>query len=97
MHMCVYLKSGIFYCILFPHISDQASLIYEETVRQDRLVINFEVPNDPLSLVSYIEDCRMKLWDNAFPSFRGQEAFNKTHEFEGFNGTELIVRRVLFR
>jgi hypothetical protein len=82
----------------FPQISDQASIIYEETVRQDRLVINFELPTEPLSLVAYIEDCRMKLWDNAFPTFfRGQDAFNKTHDFEGFNGTDLIVRRVLFR
>jgi hypothetical protein len=40
----------------------------------------------------------MKLWDNVFPSFfRGQEAFNKTLEFVGFNGTDLVVRRVLFR
>ena len=84
--------------MLFPQISDQASIIYEDTVRQDRLVINFEVPTEPLSLVAYIEDCRLKLWDNAFPTFfRGQDAFNKTHEFESFSGTDLIVRRVLFR
>ena len=96
--MCAYLNSGSFFYIFFPQISDQASNIYEETVRQDRLVINFDVPSEPLSLVAYIEDCRMKLWDNAFPTFfRGQDAFNKTHEFEGFNGTDLIVRRVLFR
>ena len=84
--------------MLFPQISDQASIIYEDTVRQDRLVINFEVPTEPLSLVAYIEDCRLKLWDNAFPTFfRGQDAFNKTHKFESFNGTDLIVRRTLFR
>lgn len=83
---------------LLPQISDQASIIYEETVRQDRLDINFELPSEPLSLVAYIEDCRMKLWDNAFPSyFRGKYAFNKTHEFESFSGSELIVRKVLFR
>ena len=86
-----------FYCIFFPQLSDQASIIFDETVHHDRLVINFEVPSDPLSLVAYIEHCRMKLWDNAFPTFfRGQDAFNKTHDFEGFNGTDLIVRRVLF-
>ena len=83
---------------LLPQISDQASIIYEETVRQDRLDINFDLSSEPLSLVAYIEDCRMKLWDNAFPSFfRGKDVFNKTHEFESFSGSELIVRRVLFR
>jgi hypothetical protein len=51
-----------------------------------------------MTLAAYIEDFRMKLWDYAFPTFfGGQEAFNKTHEFEGFNGTDLIVRRVIFR
>ena len=96
--MYAYLNPGSFYCILLPQISDQASIIFDETVRQDRLVINFELPSEPLSLVAYIEDCRMKLWDNAFPTFfRGQDVFNKTHDFEGFNGTDLIVRRVLFR
>ena len=89
---------GVSINIIYPQISDQASIIYDETVRQDRLVINFDLPSEPSTLVSYIEDCRMKLWDYAFPSFfRGQDAFNKTHDFDGYKGTELIVRRVLFR
>ena len=82
----------------FLQISDHASIIFEDTLRQDRLAINFDIPSEPLTLSAYIEDCRMRLWDNAFPTFfRGQEAFNKTHEFVGFNGTDLIVRRLLFR
>ena len=83
---------------IFPQISDQASVIYEETLRQYRLVINFELPSEPLSLVAYIKDCRMKLWDNAFPTFfRGHDVFNKIHEFEGFSRADLIVRIVIFR
>ena len=67
-------------------------------MRQDRLAINFDLASEPLTLAAYIEDCRMKLWDNAFLTFfRGQEAFNKTLDFLGFNGTDLLVRRVLFR
>ena len=82
----------------FPQISDHASIIYEETMRQDRLVINLEVPSEPLTLVAYIEDSRMKLWDNVFPSFfKRHDAFNKTHDFEGYNGTDMIVRRIFFR
>ncbi len=96
--LCVFLVLGVSNNIRNPQISYQASIIYEETVRQDRLVINFDLPSEPSTLVSYIEDCRMKLWDYAFPSFfRGQDAFNKTHDFDGYKGTELIVRRVLFR
>ena len=82
----------------YPQISDQASIILEETIRQDRMVINFDLPSEPSTLVAYIEDCRMKLWDYTFPTFfRGNDAFNKTQDFDGYNGTELIVRRVLFR
>ena len=63
---------------IFLQISDQVSIIYEETLREDRLVIDFELRSEPLSLVAYIEDCRMKLWDNAFPTFfRGHDALNK--------------------
>jgi hypothetical protein len=83
---------------LFPQISVESTIFFEDTLRQDKLAINFNIPSDPLTLAAYIEDCRMKLWDNAFPTFfRGQEAFNKTLEFVGFNGTDLLVRRVLFR
>ena len=83
---------------MFLQISDQASIIFEDTSRQDRLAINFDIPSEPFTLAAYIEDCRMKLWDNAFPTFfRGQDVFNKTLDFVGFTRTDLIVRRVLFR
>ena len=83
---------------MFEQISDQASIVFEESLRQDRLAIKFDIPSEPMTLATYIEDCRMKLWDNAFPTFfRGHDAFNKTIEFVGFNGTDLVVRRVLFR
>ena len=60
---------GVSINILYPQISDQASIIYDETMRQDRVVINFDLPSEPSTLVAYIEDCRMKLWDYVFPSF----------------------------
>ena len=83
---------------MWLQISDQASIIFDNTLRQDRLAINFEIACEPLTLAGYIEDCRMKLWDNAFLTFfRGQEGFNKTVEFGGFAGTKLVVRRVFFR
>jgi hypothetical protein len=67
-------------------------------MRQDRIPINMSVASEPMLLPAYIEDCRMKLWDNAFSTyFRGQDSFKKRDEFVGFNGTDLVVRRVLFR
>ena len=53
---------------------------------------------EPMLLPAYIEDCRMKLWDHAFGTyFRGPDSFKKGDDFVGFNGSDLVVRRVLFR
>ncbi len=65
---------------------------------QDRLPIDMGVAGEPKLLTPYIEDCRMKLWDQAFNTyFKGHDSFKKTDDFVGFNGTDLLVRRVLFR
>jgi hypothetical protein len=56
------------------------------------------VASKPILLPAYIEDCRMKLWDHAFNTyFRGPDSFKKDDDFVGFNGSDLVVRRVLFR
>ena len=79
-------------------ITEQACNLFDEIMRQDRVVIDMAVALEPLSLTSYIEDCRMKLWEHAFSSyFRGHECFKKNDDFVGFKGTDLLVRRVLFR
>ena len=79
-------------------LSDQATAAFDEIVRQDRIIIDMSVPGDPMSLPAYVEDCRMKLWDNVFYSyFRGNEAFQKGHEFRDLKGADLIVRRLLYR
>ena len=78
--------------------SEQASIIFDETLRQDRIPINMSVASDPMLLPAYIEDCRMKIWDHAFSTyFRGHDSFKKGDDFVGFNGSDLVVRRVLFR
>ena len=65
---------------------------------QDRLPLNMSVASEPLLLPAYIEDCRMKLWEQAFYTyFRGQDSFKKSDDFVGFNGSDLVVRSVLFR
>ena len=67
-------------------------------MRQDRLPINLSLASEPMLLPAYIEDCRMKLWDHAFNTyFRGHDSFKKGDDFVVFDGTDLVVRRVLFR
>lgn len=79
-------------------IAEQASITFDDILRQDRIPIDMESPLEPMTLSAYIEDCRMKLWDHAFASiFRGRDAFKKSDDFVSFKGTDLVVRRVLFR
>lgn len=77
---------------------EQACFEFEEIVEQHRIPIDMDVPTEPMTLVDYVKDCRMKLWDNAFSSyFKGAEAFQKHHKFQAVKGTELVVRRLIFR
>ena len=79
-------------------ISEHASIIFNETMHQDRFPINMSVRSEPMLLSAYIKDCRMKLWDHAFYTcFRGHDSLKNGDEFVGFNGSDLLVRRVLFR
>ena len=67
-------------------------------MRQDRVPINMSVASEPLLLIAYIEDCRIKLWDHAFKTyFKGLESFKKGDDFDVFLGCDLVVRKVLFR
>jgi hypothetical protein len=67
-------------------------------MRQDRLPINMSLASEPMLLPAYIEDCRMKLWEHAFNTyFRGHDSFKKGDDFVGFDGYDLVVRRVLYR
>ena len=79
-------------------ITEQACILFDEIMRQDRIKIDMTLPLEPQSLPAYIEECRMKLWEHAFSSyFRGHESFKKSDDFVAFKGSDLLVRRVLFR
>ena len=72
--------------------------MYDDMMRQDRIVVDMTVASEPMSLSEYIEDYRMKLWDNAFSTlFRGHECFKKDQEFQNYKGVDLVLRRVIFR
>ena len=65
---------------------------------QDQLPIMMSVASEPMLLPAHIKDCRMKLWDQTFYTyFRGHDSFKKGDEFVGFNGSDLVVCRVLFK
>ena len=65
------------YCQTYQ-ISKQASLNFDETMRQDRLPINMSVAGEPMLLPAYIEDCRIKLWKHVFRTyFRWSDSLKK--------------------
>lgn len=83
---------------LVLQISEQATVLFEEIMRQDRPPIDMGSALEPMSLSAYIEDCQMKMWDHAFTSyFKGHDYYKKSDDFVGYKGSDLVVRRVLFR
>lgn len=42
-------------------VSEQAIILFDDILRQDRIQIDMNSPLEPLSLPAYIEVCRMKL------------------------------------
>jgi hypothetical protein len=83
---------------VFVQISDHATNMFEDIVQQDRIPIDMFVSSEPLTLAAYIEECRIVLWDYAFITvFRGHDCFKKIDDFQGYKGTDLVVKKILFR
>jgi hypothetical protein len=67
-------------------------------VLADNVPIDYIVPVEPLSLLSYIETWRVRIFDHAFLHYyRGADPFTKAKEFSEYKGTDLVVKRVIFR
>jgi hypothetical protein len=71
---------------------------FEDIVRADSIRISMDSPLEPLSLIEFIEEWRIRLWDHAFLSyFKGYDHFKKSEDFSLFKGSDLAVKRVIFR
>ena len=72
--------------------------LFETIVHKDNVPLNMDVPAEPRTLSQFIESWRVKLWDKAFVNvFKGVEAFKKSIAFKDFKGTDLVVKRVVYR
>jgi hypothetical protein len=66
---------------------------FEGVVKQD-----MNVSQQPETLQEYVEGWRRKIRDHGFgPYFKGANYFKKGDSFMNHEGSNLIVRRVLFR
>jgi hypothetical protein len=68
-------------------------------VAKDGIVLNCQGELDgPDTLPAYLEKWRMLLWDLAFSSiFKGVTPFKKSDVFVDYHGSNLLVRRVIYR
>jgi len=72
--------------------------MFENITQNDSIPIDMTVPGEPLSLMEYIESWRMKLWDKAYTGvFKESDAFKKSHSFATYRGTNLTVKRLIYR
>jgi len=79
-------------------IRDAAVEMFESIIHEDNIQINMEVADEPQSLPDYIDEWRMKIWENGFLGvFKGADAFKKSNSFRDFKGSTLVVKRTIFR
>jgi hypothetical protein len=72
--------------------------LFENIVHKDNVPLNMDVPSEPRTLPQFIESWRVKLWDKAFLNvFKGTDHFKKSIAFKDFKGTDLVVKRVVYR
>jgi hypothetical protein len=67
-------------------------------VAKDGIVLNMGGLDGPDSLPAYLEKWRMQLWDLAFSTiFKGVTPFKKSDVFVDYRGSNLLVKRVVYR
>jgi hypothetical protein len=72
--------------------------LFETIVHKDNVPLNMGVPTEPKTISQFIESWRVKLWDKAFPTiYKGAEHFKKSDSFKEYKGSELVVKRVVYR
>jgi hypothetical protein len=67
-------------------------------VAKDGIVLNMDGLVGPDSLPAYLEKWRMQLWDLAFSTiFKGVSPFKKSDVFVDYRGSNLLVKRVIYK
>jgi hypothetical protein len=57
-----------------------------------------DIPTEPKTISQFIESWRVKLWDKAFLMvFKGTDHFKKSDPFKDFKGSDLVVKRVVYK
>ncbi len=79
-------------------IQDTGAEMFDNIVKKDQLKLAMDSPQEPETFPDYVEDWRIRVWDHAFlPQFRGHDVFRKSDDFKKHKGTDLVVKRVIYR
>ena len=84
------------YCVL--QIEDAAVEYFDLVVRDDNIIVNYNISERPQYLTEYIEGWTRKIWDHGFLNyFKGHNYFKKGDSFEAHEGSKAVVRRIIYR
>ncbi len=71
---------------------------FDNVIKKDNININMAAPLEPETLPKYIEGWRRKIWKQGFGHvLKGANAFKKSDYFMSYDGSDLVVKRVIFR
>jgi hypothetical protein len=96
--LTIFLNYDIFDIPCIFQLIDAAVDSFNTIVAKDRIVLNLGGLDGPDTLPAYLEKWRMQLWDLAFSSiFKGVSPFKKNDVFVDYRGSNLLVKRVIYR
>jgi hypothetical protein len=72
--------------------------LYDIIIHKDNITVKMNVATEPRTISEFVESWRIKLWDKAFlNNFKGTDHFKKSDSFKDFKGSDLVVKRVVYR
>jgi hypothetical protein len=79
-------------------LEDGAVDLFSNTVKEDGLLIDMEVPVKPRTLDVYVKGWHNQIWEHGFVGFfKGKDSYSKSKAFQDQRQTDLAVKRVVFR
>jgi hypothetical protein len=96
--LTIFLNYDIFDTPCIFQLINAAVDSFNTIVAKDGIVLNLGRLDGPDTLPAYLEKWRMQLWDLAFSSiFKEVNPFKKSDVFVDYRGSNLLVRRVIYR
>lgn len=69
---------------------------FDNIVKNSNILLDMETPQELETSTHYVQG--IQLWDHAFLSyFKGHEYFKKSSAFKDLKGSNLVVKKILFK